>query len=155
MRTVGSTRAHALDPFAAEPYPRLPLQPEREKIPMQWYLKVLQQHFADFNGRARRMEYWMFGLFNAIVLLVLSLVSTGLMTATEVAAFSFVPVLYALAVLIPSLALTVRRLHDTGKSGWFVFITMVPFIGSLAFLYFMVIDSTPGPNQYGPNPKGY
>ncbi|WP_045119031.1 DUF805 domain-containing protein [Haliangium ochraceum] len=122
---------------------------------MQWYLKVLQQHFADFNGRARRMEYWMFGLFNAIVLLVLSLVSTGLMTATEVAAFSFVPVLYALAVLIPSLALTVRRLHDTGKSGWFVFITMVPFIGSLAFLYFMVIDSTPGPNQYGPNPKGY
>ncbi|MFA5504499.1 MAG: DUF805 domain-containing protein [Vulcanimicrobiota bacterium] len=121
---------------------------------MDWYLKVLKQHYADFNGRARRQEYWMFFLFNLIISVVLGFSGGMLVGMTGVETFGLLPMLYSLAVIIPGIALTVRRLHDTGKSGWFMLVSFIPLIGPLIMLYFMVVDSQPGNNEYGPNPKG-
>ena len=113
---------------------------------MNYYTDVLKK-YAVFSGRARRKEYWMFVLFNIIIaslLLVLdSSLETGILNG-----------LYSLAILIPSIAVGVRRLHDSGRTGWWYFIIFVPFIGAIVFLIFMVLDSKPGDNQYGPNPKG-
>jgi uncharacterized membrane protein YhaH (DUF805 family) len=113
---------------------------------MEWYIGVLKK-YAVFDGRARRKEYWMFFLFNIIVSIVLGIIDGVLGT---VALFSGV---YALGILCPAIGVTIRRLHDTGKSGWWIFIGLVPVIGGLWLLYLMVIDGTPGDNQYGPSPK--
>ena len=113
---------------------------------MNWYLEVLKK-YAVFGGRARRKEYWMFLLFNIIISFVLGFV--------EVLAggSGIVYMLYSLAVLIPSTAVTVRRLHDTGRSGWWLLISLVPLIGVIVLLVFTVQDSNPDENQYGANPK--
>ena len=119
---------------------------------MNWYLKVLKQ-YADFNGRARRKEYWMFVLFNMIFAIVAMILDNILgLTAGELpyGVFYF---LYALAVLIPGLAVAVRRLHDVGKSGWMILIALIPLIGAIWLLVLMVTDSNPGENKYGQNPK--
>ncbi|WP_410769939.1 DUF805 domain-containing protein [Fontibacillus sp. BL9] len=113
---------------------------------MEWYLKVLQ-NYVGFQGRARRKEYWMFVLFNFIISFVLGFIS-GLLNLPNVLGY-----LYALAVLIPSIALVFRRLHDTGKSGWWALISFVPVAGAIILLVFMCLDSDEGTNQYGPNPK--
>lgn len=118
---------------------------------MEWYLKVLRQ-YADFNGRARRKEYWMFFLFNFLIFLALGLVEMVL--GLGFGGVGLLSGLYALAVLIPGLAVTVRRLHDTGRSGLWILVAFIPFIGALVLLYFMVIEGNSGPNQYGPDPKG-
>ncbi len=113
---------------------------------MEWYLKVLK-NYATFGGRARRKEYWMFFLFNliaALVLLVLDFV---------VGTYGVLYGLYLLGVILPSLAVTVRRLHDLGKSGWWVFISLVPIIGGIWLLVLLVMDGTAGDNPYGPSPK--
>lgn len=117
---------------------------------MNWYLKVLKEHYADFNGRARRQEYWMFVLFNAIIGWSLQ----GLALGLESSIFSGVSMIYSLAVLIPGIAVSVRRLHDVGKSGWFMFIVLIPLIGAIWLLILMCTDSDNGPNEYGDNPKG-
>ena len=113
---------------------------------MNWYLDVLKK-YAVFEGRARRTEYWMFLLFNVIVSIVLGAVdfATGI---------GVLGIIYTLAVFIPGLAVAVRRLHDTDRSGWWMLILLVPLIGFIVFLVFMCLDSTQGNNQYGPNPKG-
>lgn len=119
---------------------------------MNWYLEVLKK-YAVFNGRAQRSEYWFFFLFNIIISIVLSVldVMTGLFDpASGVGVLSS---LYMLAVLIPGIAVSVRRLHDTGRSGWWLLIALVPLIGVIVLIVFMVIDSTPGANEYGANPK--
>jgi uncharacterized membrane protein YhaH (DUF805 family) len=119
---------------------------------MNWYLKVLKQ-YADFSGRARRKEYWMFVLFNMIFGIVAIILDNILgLTAGELpyGVFYF---LYVLAVLIPGLAVFVRRLHDVGKSGWMILIALIPIIGAIWLLVLMVTDSNPGENQYGVNPK--
>lgn len=121
---------------------------------MEWYLKVLKQHYADFGGRARRQEYWMFFLINCIVSFGLGFAGGALTAMTDSSIFSIIPLIYSLGVLIPGIAVTIRRLHDTGKSGWYLLVSFIPLIGPLALLYFMVIDSAPGNNEYGPNPKG-
>lgn len=108
--------------------------------------------YADFKTRARRSEYWYFALFNAIFILLLSLLDTMLGFGSEDTLGIFGG-LYSLVVVIPSLAVCVRRLHDIGKSGWWIFIAMVPFIGALVLFLFSIRDSQPGMNQYGPNPK--
>jgi uncharacterized membrane protein YhaH (DUF805 family) len=119
---------------------------------MYWYLEVMSK-YAVFSGRARRKEYWMFQLVNFVVVLVL--VAAFLTKPSR----SLVPVLmlatigYALTTLIPGLAVSVRRLHDVNFSGWWLLVGFVP-MGGLVLLVFHVLDSTPGPNQYGPNPKG-
>ncbi len=119
---------------------------------MNWYLKVLKQ-YADFNGRARRKEYWMFVLFNMIFAIFAMILDNVLgLTAGELpyGVFYF---LYALVVLIPGLAVSVRRLHDIGKSGWMFLISLIPLIGGIWLLVLMVTDSNSSENEYGPNPK--
>lgn len=113
---------------------------------MNWYLEVLKK-YAVFNGRARRKEYWMFVLFNVIIGFVLGFIE-GLFGGPGI-----IGLLYSLAVLIPGIAVAVRRLHDTGRSGWWFLIAFVPIIGAIVLLVFMVQDSEPGQNQYGVNPK--
>ncbi len=114
---------------------------------MDWYLKVLKEHYADFDGRARRTEFWMFALINFIVAIVLAFIGNMIH-------FTWISTIYSLAVLVPSIAVTVRRLHDIGKSGWWWLIVLVPFVGFIVLLVFAVMDSQPGSNQYGANPKG-
>jgi uncharacterized membrane protein YhaH (DUF805 family) len=114
---------------------------------MNYYTDVLKK-YAAFNGRARRQEYWMFTLFNALAMIVLAILA--------VAASKYLFVLYGiyfLAVIIPSLAVLVRRLHDIGKSGGWFWILVVPLIGGLWLLVLTCIAGNPGPNQYGPDPK--
>ena len=113
---------------------------------MSWYLQALRK-YAVFDGRAHRTEYWMFILFNVIITLVLYLIEAlaggpGVLGG-----------LYGLAVLIPGIAVAVRRLHDTNRSGWWWLIGLIPLVGTIVLLVFLVQDSQPGENQYGPNPK--
>ncbi|MDR1883449.1 MAG: DUF805 domain-containing protein [Prevotella sp.] len=124
---------------------------------MEWYLKVLKEHYADFNGRARRKEYWMFALFNFLAILAIIVVGAliGLAAGSEVVGVVFIAlyIIYALAVIVPSIAVTVRRLHDTGKSGWMYFVSLIPLIGSLWLLVLLCTEGDRGENQYGPDPK--
>jgi uncharacterized membrane protein YhaH (DUF805 family) len=128
---------------------------------MNWYMEVLRK-YADFNGRARRTEYWMFTLFNILIYMglgILAFAAIALMgrSSSNSAAVLLVvaPIwLYGLAVIIPGLAVSVRRLHDTGRSGWFILVAFIPFVGGIILLVFTCMDSQPGPNLYGPNPKG-
>lgn len=113
---------------------------------MNWYLGVLKK-YAVFDGRARRTEYWMFVLFNIIISFVLGFVE-GLVGGPGV-----IGMIYGLAVLIPGIAVSVRRLHDTSRSGWWLLISLVPLVGAIVLLVFMASDSTPGDNQFGSNPK--
>ncbi len=115
---------------------------------MNWYLKCLKEHYADFSGRARRKEFWMFALFNVIIAFGLSLIGGLIGNIFGIVVSS----LYSLAVLVPALSVTVRRLHDIGKSGLWILIALIPVIGGLWLLILMVIDSKED-NQYGPNPK--
>ena len=111
------------------------------------YIKVLKD-YAVFSSRAQRAEYWMFLLFNSIIGLVLGFIE-GVIAGTGI-----ISGLYALAILIPSLAVLVRRLHDTGRSGWWFLIVFLPIIGYIVLLVFLVLDSQPEENRYGPNPRG-
>lgn len=112
---------------------------------MDWYVGVLKK-YVEFNGRARRKEYWMFFLINFVIALALGVVDAVL-------GFGLLGGLYALAVLLPSLAVTVRRLHDTGRTGWWILIGLIPLIGIIVILIFMVLEGQPGDNAYGPDPK--
>ncbi len=114
---------------------------------MNWYLKALKQ-YADFKGRARRREYWFFALFNVVFAIVA--VILDLMLDTTILITS----LYMLGMIIPGLAVAVRRLHDIGKSGAWILISLVPLVGGIWLLILMLTDSIPGKNQYGENPKG-
>lgn len=113
---------------------------------MEWYLKVLK-NFTDFQTRARRKEYWMFVLINFLIVTALSILEALIGLPTVISS------LYSLFVLIPGLAVAVRRLHDTNKSGWWVLIVLIPVIGWIILLIFAVQDSEAGANKFGPNPK--
>ena len=113
---------------------------------MEWYLKVLRQ-YADFNGRARRKEFWMFVLFNLIFAIVANVLDYMFGTVYIFAG------IYGLAMLIPGLAVSVRRLHDVGKSGWMLLVGLIPVVGGIWLFVLSVMDSQPGTNQYGENPK--
>ncbi|MEU6578814.1 DUF805 domain-containing protein [Streptomyces sp. NPDC046805] len=107
---------------------------------MSWFVEALKK-YAVFSGRARRKEYWMFSLFSVIIYAVLLAVAYG-------AKLPLVMII-VLALVLPGWAVTVRRLHDTGRSGWWILLSWVPFL----MLVFMCMDSEPGANKYGPNPK--
>ncbi len=115
---------------------------------MNWYLEVLKK-YAVFSGRARRKEYWMFILFNIIFSIV-----AGIIDHIIGMDFGLLGTLYGLAVLLPSIAVSVRRLHDIGKSGWMLLIIFIPIIGSIWLLVLATFDSEPGDNRFGSNPKG-
>jgi uncharacterized membrane protein YhaH (DUF805 family) len=119
---------------------------------MSWYLAALKK-YTDFSGRARRKEYWYFMLFNVIFLIVATILDNLFKTTFENLGYGWFYLLYALAVLLPGIALVVRRLHDVGKSGWWYFIALIPLVGGIWLLVLMCTDSQPGDNQYGPNPK--
>jgi len=119
---------------------------------MNWYLEAWKK-FAVFQGRARRKEYWFFALINVVVVIALVMADFATGTLNSEAGIGLLSGLYSLAVLVPSLAVSVRRLHDVGRSGWWVLLALVPLLG-LVILVFALMDSQPGDNQYGPNPKG-
>lgn len=119
---------------------------------MNWYLYVLK-NYVTFSGRARRQEYWMFFLFNMLISLglgVLDFIAETYSVKYEMGLFSG---LYSLLVLLPSIAVIVRRLHDTNRSGWWILISLIPLVGVLVLLVFMCLDSQPGKNRFGVNPK--
>ncbi|WIH03933.1 DUF805 domain-containing protein [Xanthomonas translucens pv. graminis] len=126
---------------------------------MEWMLMPLKR-YADFSGRSRRKEYWMFTLLNIIVIMVL-MVLVGIgggfggqngTSALSMAAFVLV-CLYSLAMLVPSLAVQVRRFHDQGKSGWYVLLGLIPWLGGVVVMVFMLMEGARGANAYGPDPK--
>jgi len=119
---------------------------------MNWYLGALK-NYVGFSGRARRKEYWMFVWFNILVSIVLYVADKLLGTLDAETGVGLLGALYSLGVLLPSLAVAVRRLHDTGRSGWWLLIGFVPLIGAIVLLVFFVLDSEPGSNAHGPNPK--
>jgi len=112
---------------------------------MSWYLQVLKK-YAVFSGRARRKEYWYFYLANGIIGFGLGIIDTVL-------GLPLLLSLYYLAVLLPTIGVSVRRLHDTGRSGWWILIVLIPLIGAIILLIYMVSDSQEGTSQYGPSPK--
>lgn len=124
---------------------------------MNWYLKALRQ-YADFKGRARRKEFWMFTLISILIGLVLQLVDTMLgiqFTNTGRYSMSYGPIysLYSLAMFIPTLAVSVRRLHDINKSGWYLLLWLFILIGWIWLLVLHCIEGTSGPNRFGADPK--
>lgn len=129
---------------------------------MDWMLMPYRRYF-DFSGRSRRMEFWMFQLLIFIVYVVVMIVATvlgGGMEAGNVgpggaaAGIVFIAFgIWGIATIIPSLALAVRRLHDTDRSGWWILIGFVPIVGALVLLYFYLIEGTRGPNSFGQDPK--
>jgi uncharacterized membrane protein YhaH (DUF805 family) len=125
---------------------------------MDWMLMPLKR-YADFNGRSRRKEYWMFTLLNFIVAVVLyALMFMGINYETgEPGVLGMLAMgllgIYFLAILIPSIAVQVRRFHDQEKSGWFVLLGLIPFVGGLIVIVFMCLEGTRGPNRFGEDPK--
>ncbi|MDO4697902.1 MAG: DUF805 domain-containing protein [Pasteurellaceae bacterium] len=121
---------------------------------MNWYFEVLKK-YATFTGRARRKEYWFFTLFNTIIVFLLAILDD------TVGTFGAISLIYMLATFLPNLAVAIRRLHDTGRSGWWILICLLPVIGFIIFIIFMCmdsqtgnqLDSQTGSNKYGPNPK--
>ena len=118
---------------------------------MNWYLDAWK-NYVNFQGRARRKAYWMFILFNLIALVVLGLIE-GAVGLSGQNGYGILTGLYTLAMILPLIALAVRRLHDTGRSGWWILIGLVPLVGPIVLIVFYVTDSQPGTNEYGPNPK--
>lgn len=118
---------------------------------MKWFILAMKNSF-NFTERARRKEYWMFILITSIISIALSIFETlvGLEFTEDVGILS---TLFSIILIIPSISVTVRRLHDIGKSGWWVLINLIPIIGQIVLLVFTIKDSTPGTNVYGPNPK--
>lgn len=112
---------------------------------MIWYLQAIK-NYCNFSGRARRQEYWMFVLFNAIFTLVLNIIDAliGIQILTSI---------YSLFILIPNLSIQFRRLHDIDKSAWWLFISLVPIAGAIILLIFSVMPGTIGANRYGDDPK--
>lgn len=117
--------------------------------------------YADFNGRARRSEYWLFALFMVIVQLLARILTWFVggdlehdpfgSPAAAIVVLAYVG--FCLYVLIPGLAVGFRRLHDTGRSAWWLLLGLIPILGQLVLLIFLVLDGTPGPNQFGDDPK--
>lgn len=120
---------------------------------MKWFKKVLIENYANFSGRARRQEYWMFVLI--WLLIVTSIVILDSLTE-EYLGFTWISIvggIFVLATLIPWLAVNIRRLHDIGKSGGYLFINLIPLIGRIWYIILVATNGDSGPNQYGPDPK--
>lgn len=118
---------------------------------MNYYLLALKKYFI-FSGRSKRLEYWVFYSLNFILFLILGVIATAIPSTTDI--IKTLGGVLGLVLLIPSMAVSIRRLHDIGKSGWGLLIQLIPIIGSILLLVLMLTKSNPGDNQYGPNPKG-
>jgi uncharacterized membrane protein YhaH (DUF805 family) len=124
-----------------------------EKSAIGWMLTPLQK-YASFSGRARRAEYWWFGLFVLLATIVLTSVDYMLLGADTMDQYGFGPMagIFSLGILVPSIAVSFRRLHDLDRSAWWVLIGLIPFIGSLILLFWYVQRGTVGDNRFGPDP---
>ncbi len=111
------------------------------------FITVITQHYVDFNGRARRREFWHFFLVNLVIVSIFGILSQLL------GFFNVVSSLYGLAVFLPGLGLSVRRLHDTDKSGALFWLALIPLIGAIILIVFCCVEGTRGPNRFGPDPK--
>ena len=122
---------------------------------IQSYILMLK-NYANFNGRTRRRDYWGAVLVNAVIVIVLQLVGAilGAVIGFLGGLISIVGLLYSLAILVPGISISIRRMHDISKSGFFVLLALIPIVGWIIVLVLACMDSTPGSNQYGPNPKG-
>ena len=120
---------------------------------MNWYFRVLKK-YAVFSGRAGRKEYWNFVLVNFLIGIVLNIIESLVGIAPELN-FSVLSLIYSLAVLLPSLGVSIRRLHDIGRSGWWLFIGLIPLAGAIIIIIFTATGSQEGTNQYGPSPESY
>ncbi len=120
---------------------------------MNWYIKVLK-NYVTFDGRARRKEYWLFFLINLIISIILSVVDSSI-AGSGASNIGILSTIYSLAVFLPGVAVSIRRLHDTGRTGWWLLIALIPLIGAIVLLVFMVQDSKPGANRFGANPKEF
>lgn len=124
-----------------------------------YFLDTIKNRYAKFDGRATRSEYWYFILFYFILALIVTLVDVLVinpmlgLTLEQAQQGGILQIIVGLGLLIPTLALTIRRLHDIGKSGWWFLIALIPIIGALVLIYFYVQDSQVGSNLYGENPK--
>ena len=127
---------------------------------MHWMLMPLRR-YAEFSGRSRRKEYWMFFLLNLLIslavwmLLALTFIA-GLSEEAMMTVMTPVFILYAivaLALVIPGIAVTIRRLHDTDRSGWTLLLALIPLVGAIVLLVFYCTEGTPGPNRFGADPK--
>ncbi|HEY1498182.1 MAG TPA: DUF805 domain-containing protein [Acidobacteriaceae bacterium] len=121
---------------------------------MEWYLLVLQK-YAEFNGRSRRKEYWTYTLITMIFFIVLYSVGLFMIMQGNKLGIAVMGVygLYALATFVPSLAVCIRRLHDTNRSGWWILISLVPLVGGIILIVLLAIEGDPANNLYGPSPK--
>lgn len=119
---------------------------------MNWYLAALKK-YAVFQGRARRKEYWYFFLFNLIVSILLGILDGMLGMFDALAGIGLLQAVYSLGVVVPALAVSVRRLHDTDRSGWWILIGLIPVIGTIWFIVLTVLDGQPEENRYGADPK--
>jgi uncharacterized membrane protein YhaH (DUF805 family) len=120
---------------------------------MNWYLDAVKNKYAVFDGRAHRQEFWHFMLFYFLIYFALSLFDHVIGAVEDQTGTGLFSGIYALAMLVPSLAVGARRLHDTGRSGWWQLLSLIPILGILILIFFFVQDSQSGDNQYGPNPK--
>jgi uncharacterized membrane protein YhaH (DUF805 family) len=119
---------------------------------LSWFIEALKK-YAVFSGRSRRKEYWYFVLFVVLISIVLNIIDGLFGTYHRSTGAGLLSTIFSLAILIPSISVSVRRLHDIDRTGWWVLISLVPLVGWIVLLVFHVQDSTPGPNRYGPNPK--
>jgi uncharacterized membrane protein YhaH (DUF805 family) len=120
---------------------------------MEWYLKALK-NYAGFGGRAQRKEFWLYILFYVLFGTAVGLIEMMLGMRGPEGQGGPLSLLYALAFLVPTIAVAVRRLHDSGRTGWWLLLGFIPILGALVLIFFYVLDSEPGDNPYGPNPKG-
>jgi uncharacterized membrane protein YhaH (DUF805 family) len=122
--------------------------------PIDWAKRPVVEKYADFEGRAPRAEYWWFALGEFILLAIAMIVDSIVGTDFGGLGYGFVYCAVALALLIPAIAVGVRRLHDTNRSGWWLLIALIPFIGAIVLIVFLVSEGTAGENDYGHNPYG-
>lgn len=124
-----------------------------------YFIDTLKNRYAEFDGRATRSEYWYYFLFYLLLIFTAKVLDTYVlnpilgMTIEEASQGGFIQVIIALALIVPTIALGIRRLHDIGKTGWWMLIGLVPIVGFVVLMYFYITDSQPETNKYGTNPK--
>lgn len=118
---------------------------------MEWFIKTVKKF--SFSGRARRKEYWMFSLFVVLIALALIFFDTTLGIYSEEAEIGLLSGIFMLAIVVQSLAVGVRRLHDSGLRGWWLLVSFIPYVGAIIWLILMVMDGQEGENRFGPDPK--
>jgi uncharacterized membrane protein YhaH (DUF805 family) len=120
---------------------------------IEWYKKVVFENYANFTGRARRSEYWYYTIASSIISIILMVVDNAAGLTFGVSNSGIIGMIYSFAVLLPGLAVLIRRLHDVGKSGWFLFIVFIPLAGIIWLFVVLCTEGDNGTNEYGADPK--